>query len=376
MKENRISVITPDNLNGHKFKLNRFDDSVNFHITNLMIGNTEATYSCLTAAIEESAAKVEKFLEENGFIKAYKNYCLEPNKEMKFVLENDHTSIWYNKATDILFTVSGEEHSGVDFRGPEKECLDLANLIAKTFTPRILAEEGTVFAVTINGQGRLTISEFGNNGNPCERNNYNPEVIESYDYIISQLNSKEPDGRITILDGRPGTGKTYLIRSMLVDVKGASCIIIPANVVAQAGTPELLTTLIHHKEDYDRKMILIVEDADQVVTKRAGDNMSAVSTLLNLGDGIMGSILDIRVVCTTNATTQDLDEAITRPGRLCKHISVNELSNEQAKKVYARLTNGKTLEKTGKFSLAEVYKMAKDDKFVPKTSKGKVGFGV
>ncbi len=47
--------------------------------------------------------------------------------------------------------------------------------------------------------------------------------------------------------------------------------------------------------------MLIVEDADECLVQRGSDNMSTIASVLNISDGILGSILDVRVLATTNA---------------------------------------------------------------------------
>jgi len=47
------------------------------------------------------------------------------------------------------------------------------------------------------------------------KKNYLPEVIEDIEYVIKSFSKTPPGGRIAILNGEPGTGKTHLIRSFL-----------------------------------------------------------------------------------------------------------------------------------------------------------------
>lgn len=70
---------------------------------------------------------------------------------------------------------------------------------------------------------------------------------------------------------------------------------------------------------------------------RQASNMASIATLLNLGDGILGSLLDLRIVVTTNAAKATLDEAMLRKGRLCRRIHVGPLDRERADAVYDRL---------------------------------------
>ena len=86
-------------------------------------------------------------------------------------------------------------------------------------------------------------------------------------------------------------------------------------------------------------------------------------------------MLDLRIIATTNAEKMEFDEALLRPGRLCRHVTVGEVSPAKAGEIYKRLTG---LEKTytEKTTLARVYADAQgkiEDAEIEKT--GQVGFG-
>jgi ATP-dependent 26S proteasome regulatory subunit len=107
-------------------------------------------------------------------------------------------------------------------------------------------------------------------------------------------------------------------------------------------------------------MVLILEDADEVLAPRENGNLSAISGVLNIGDGIVGSTLDIRIVATTNAKETQLDPAVKRPGRLNVFAHVGKLSPEQCSEIYTRLT-GRVGEFSKSLVLAEIYQRAYDE---------------
>jgi SpoVK/Ycf46/Vps4 family AAA+-type ATPase len=109
-----------------------------------------------------------------------------------------------------------------------------------------------------------------------------------------------------------------------------------------------------------KTMVLVIEDADRCLTSRGSDNISAISAILNLSDGIIGNLLDLRIVCTTNAEIDNIDAALMRSGRLSARIEVNLLDVEQAKVIYTRV--GGTQEQVWDkkyYSLSDVYALAK-----------------
>jgi hypothetical protein len=156
---------------------------------------------------------------------------------------------------------------------------------------------------------------------------------------------------------------TYLVRSLLGEVPKAAFVVIPPHLVEELGSPEILPSLTAAKNEMDGPIVMIIEDADQcLVPRRAGTkdgNMNAISSLLNLGDGILGSVLDLRIIATTNAKEIEMDPAIKRPGRLCKYAHVGPLSPAEASQTLYRLTGKKVAQEESPMTLAEVYLKAR-----------------
>jgi hypothetical protein len=232
-------------------------------------------------------------------------------------------------------------------------------------------KKGTVFtlAKTLHG---YNISRLGLAGTPIERLNYSRQVLAAYDHIVEDLNSDEPCGRLVILAGEPGTGKTYLVRSLLSEVPKASFIVVPPHLVEELGSPDILPSLTAAKDEIEGPMILILEDADQCLVPRQqasnkNGNMNSISSLLNLGDGILGSVLDLRIIATTNAEAIEMDPAIRRPGRLCTYSHVGPLSSSEAAQVLSRLLGKKIAEGTKENTLAEIYLKARKLGWKPPT---------
>jgi ATP-dependent 26S proteasome regulatory subunit len=117
---------------------------------------------------------------------------------------------------------------------------------------------------------------------------------------------------------------------------------------------------------------LIIEDADNMLVNRKRGDLVALSDLLNIGDGLIGSMLNLRVIATTNSKIADLDEAIKRPGRLCTHMHFDALPSEQADLIYKRLT-GNVLEGDKARTLAEIYRLAREDGWTEEKEKNSSG---
>lgn len=242
-------------------------------------------------------------------------------------------------------------------------------------------EKKKLFSIVENFGG-LDIKNLGIASSPLIKENYSQEVNDDIDFIISSFNETIPNGRIAIISGEPGTGKTYLIKSILEKLDNI-CIFIPSNMIDTLSHPSMLSLLINIKSQYGKPITLIIEDGDLCLSSRKSSNVSIISSLLNFSDGMLGSIIDIRIIITSNIELKDIDEAIVRPGRLCKHVYVGLLDYEQANKIYQRLEqkDDVNLEDKKMYTLAEVYSIFKNEKLTPvknttKVSKNPIGFTI
>ena len=214
----------------------------------------------------------------------------------------------------------------------------LVNKIREEFAPQwaIVETTGHIYAI-VSSNGRLSMSSIGNAGISLEAGNYTPKVMKDYKFMVKDLCSETPSGRISIMRGVAGTGKTHLIRALLLEVPDALFVLVSPDLATNLPGPELLPLLMQYHANTSGPIVLVIEDADKCLVSRGESNMNSVQSLLNLGDGILGSLLDIRIVATTNADEFKMDAAITRPGRLSKMLDVGVLDYETACSVFKRL---------------------------------------
>jgi hypothetical protein len=224
--------------------------------------------------------------------------------------------------------------------------------------------KGYVFALAA-GMSGYQLSRIGAAGSPLERGNYTASQLQQYDHVVSDLKADSPCGRLVIMSGLPGSGKTFLARSLLAEVPNAAFVVVPPHMVKDLGSPELIPALVQAKHyGSDGPIVLVLEDADKVLVNREAGDMAAISSLLNLGDGILGGVIDARILATTNASKLQMDPATRRPGRLCSYMSVGALSPEHAGDVLRRLT-GKTVQVNKEATLAQIYHYARKLGWMP-----------
>lgn len=208
----------------------------------------------------------------------------------------------------------------------------------------------------------LRIINVGRLHAKLEPNNYSDEVLEGYRAIVKDILSPHPEGRIGIFDGPPGTGKTYLLRAITQDAPGARFVIVSSDLITAIGGPEMINLLAENQtpsSKKERKTVLLVEDADMLLNKRKANNMAAIANALNIGDGLMGEVFKLFIVATSNTPIKQIDEALQRPGRLSRLVSVGHLPVEKANKVFSRLVPNKEPAFTSPMTLAEIYQAAR-----------------
>lgn len=201
-----------------------------------------------------------------------------------------------------------------------------------------------------------------------KRTGFKVEFIGDGEYAGWELDG---DGRF-LLGDYTVTHNTHLVRALIHDVEDALFIIIPQGMLETLVGPSMIGLLLEVKDE-DRPIIFVLEDADDALVPRDGGNISLISALLNMGDGIIGQALNVRIICTTNARADQIDAAIMRPGRLISHMHVGSLPVDFAKEVLARLCVKAVLPErkdkkavgfgtTGKpaaYTLAEIYEAAR-----------------
>lgn len=304
------------------------------------IGDRKLQYGYVSGTLTKDHAElVERIMKAGG-----KPVIHKFEFDFVFVWEGSYLNLDYNKKSKMLVC------SGYYL---DPEVGDLFKEIEKDFITK--EKKNLIFSIVKSSFG-LEAKSLGDGSSPLITENYHPDVLTDIQFVIDSWKKNPPPGRICILDGEPGTGKTHLIRSMLSQL---DCVflIVPSNMIDNLDKPDFMPLLLRVRDDHDKPIILVIEDGDTCLVPRKNDNISMIASLLNLSDGILGAIMDIRMIISTNANIREVDEAIKRPGRLCKQIHVGPLDYDQANKVYQRLMNDDKLNLDYRkfYTLAEIY---------------------
>lgn len=162
------------------------------------------------------------------------------------------------------------------------------------------------------------------------QDNYNDDFIEMHQNILKRL-SKKNDKGIVLLHGKPGTGKTSYIRYLITSLK-KQVIFLPPNMAVAITNPDFLSVLIENPNS-----IFVIEDAENIVLDREQNGSSAVSTLLNLSDGLLSDCLNIQIICSFNTDISKIDSALMRKGRLIAKYEFKELEVKKAQQLSDKL---------------------------------------
>ena len=179
--------------------------------------------------------------------------------------------------------------------------------------PALPAPESTFYVLHTDDQGNIDFVPVAFETAACNlADHYNDDLLPAHATIVRRLAARRDKG-IVILHGPPGTGKTSYFRHLCGLVPGKRKLFVPTHMAHELAGPVLMRLLAYHPNS-----ILLIEDAEQLLLRRekAGGGPSAVSSLLNLTDGLMADALHIQVVCTLNTELALIDPAILRKGRL------------------------------------------------------------
>lgn len=197
--------------------------------------------------------------------------------------------------------------------------------------------------------------------------NYNDDFKPVVSDIVKFLNERKSG--IVVLHGEKGTGKTNFIRHLITN-HPKSYFIVTNAIAENLASPEFITFMLEHKDS-----VLILEDCEKILMKRddtGGYYTNAISNILNMSDGLMSDIFNIKFICTFNADIKKIDEALLRKGRCFANYEFQPLCAEKTKVLLNK--QGIELPKYRPMVLADIYNFSDTDYSSDATTKRKIGF--
>lgn len=194
--------------------------------------------------------------------------------------------------------------------------------------------------------------------------NYNDDFIPVYNDLLKFLDSRESG--LILLYGAAGTGKSNLLRH-LCNKYPKQYVIVPTSLTSRLGDPDFVSFMIDNANS-----VFILEDCEQVLMDR-GVNMfnGAISNILNMSDGLLSDIMNIKFICTFNADIKTIDQALLRKGRCYAKYEFKELESNKVQYLNDKYNLG--IEEIKPMTLAEIYNADKTE-YSEKKKMCKIGF--
>lgn len=170
-----------------------------------------------------------------------------------------------------------------------------------------------------------------------------PGMSDPSSYLKEYLKS---DASVLMLAGPPGTGKTTLLRHLICENKLSAHVVYDETLMSD---DKVFQGFLFGDGD-----IMIIEDADALITSREYEKNLLMSRFLNLADGLI-KLPNKKLVFTTNISDfNKVDSALVRPGRCFGVVHTRPLNLSEAQAA-AKVANLPIPVEKGEYTLAELF---------------------
>lgn len=191
--------------------------------------------------------------------------------------------------------------------------------------------------------------------------NYNDDFKKPYEKICETL-EKENETGLILLYGEPGTGKSSVIKTLIEKYPKKEFVFVDGSLLETSTHNQLVSYFIENENT-----VFILEDCEKVLLSRNEGYNPIINTLLNITDGIIGDVLNIKIICTFNTSLSKIDKALLRKGRLSLKYEFKKLKSDKVSKLLGKKVNEDML-------LADVYNIDEINDYSTTKNNNKIGF--
>lgn len=311
----------------------------------LTISQTEAT----TSAVDDEIPRDDEEVDEDIYIDGhYQDIGIS-------VFVDD--IIWEIKAQSVtcFFICSIEEIKS-----------RIKDFISKVPFKEEKPKEAEVKLVAYDGRDYYTVTSKVKKTDINLEENYNDDFLSVHEDIVKFLDTRESG--LVVLNGTPGVGKTWYIRH-LCSQHPKEYIIVTNAIASHLAQPEFISFMLDHKDS-----VFILEDCEQILMDRSENTFGgAISNILNMSDGLMSDIFNVKFICTFNADISKIDSALLRKGRCYARYEFGKLTSDKVEK-FCKVHNIE-LPEYKEMTLGEIYNHEVSDEYKEqKKTRKKIGF--
>lgn len=222
------------------------------------------------------------------------------------------------------------------------------------------------FSMVTNQYGVFDLEYFDIKKYEIDVNKQYNEGFAKADARIREFLEQKYKSGIVLLHGVYGSGKTTYIRH-LINETDKNFIYIPISMVSSLNEPDFLPFITQYRDS-----VLIIEDCEDLIqTRKSSTSSSELVNLLNMGDGLLGDALQLKIISTFNSDLKDIDPALLRKGRLVVRYFFDKL--DQTKAVALQKELGRKVVFNEAMTLADIYN-SDDNDFTGEGERKSIGF--
>lgn len=238
----------------------------------------------------------------------------------------------------IYATADNTKKNDIDYMNVvcrEDDIKNMSEIIGSCIVPSRINNEKNTYRIAYRGQYSIETTI-------CEFDNWDTDIIKNYndDIPFKEMNDivRNDKAALMLLYGKPGTGKTSIIKSLINENPEQNFLFIDTSICDSISDGRFLDFM-----EENRGAVIVFEDCERLLANRNDGDNYALSTILNLTDGLIAESMKLKFICTFNCDISKIDDAVLRKGRLTLKYEFKELTLEKTKNIYPKAEKPMTL---------------------------------